>query len=223
MRAEEVDPGRFRPFAEAINRRLTLRGPWFFQMKLARDGSPRLLEVANRVSGAMGFQRERGVNLLEAWLHELCGRPIELLPWSFGEIVYDRALAARATWDFPLRSVYLDLDDTLVLPDGRLNHRLVGVLFGLKVNRQARIVLITRHARKVDQTLGRLGLSALFDEVHHLRAGEPKSAFIEPEGAVFVDDSFSERREVWRTWKIPTFPVEALALLEGLSERPTPT
>ena len=136
---------------------------------------------------------------------------------------YARNVEYSTTWDFPLRSVYLDLDDTLVLPDGRLNHRLVGVLFGLKVNRQARMVLITRHAREVDQTLGRLGLSALFDEVHHLRAGEPKSAFIEPEGAVFVDDSFSERREVWRTWKIPTFPVEALALLEGLSERPTPT
>ncbi len=217
VRADEVDPAPFRVFAEAINSRLVLRGPWFFQMKTAADGVLKLLEVANRVSGTMGFQRERGINLLEAWLHELSGRTIEFMPWTFGDVVYDRSLAARAKWSFAVRTVYVDFDDTLVLPGGKLNYRLVGNLYGLKANLSARIILITRHAGQIEDVLSGLGLRGLFDQVHHLKAGEPKSQCIDPEGAVFIDDSFSERREVWKRWGIPTFPIESLALLEGLN------
>ncbi len=194
-----------------------MRGPWFFQMKTAADGSLKLLEAANRVSGTMGFQRERGINLLEAWLHELGGRPVDFLPWAHGPVTYDRYLGARASWPYDLRTVYVDFDDTILLPGGGLNYRLVGNLFGLKANAGARIVLITRHASDIDRSVAELGLAGLFDKIHHLRSDEPKSACIEPEGAVFIDDSFSERREVWRKWAIPTLPVEALALLEGLN------
>jgi carbamoyl-phosphate synthase large subunit len=219
VRTEEAVNAWFENTATRIAGELKMQGAWFFQVKEAADGQLKLLEVANRVSGTMGFQRERGINLIEAWLHELSGREVRFLPWNFGNLVLDRSLEARVKWDYKPERVYVDLDDTVILPDGQLNYRLVGILFGLKYNAGIQMVLITRHRHNVEKTLHAAGLAQLFDKIVHLTEGQPKSeAITVGEPAIFVDDSFGERMEVSLKHNIPTFPVEAMACLESLAQ-----
>jgi carbamoyl-phosphate synthase large subunit len=218
VRTEEVSDARFLEMAKRISAALEIGGAWFFQMKEDRDGRLKLLEVANRVSGAMGFQRERGINLIEAWLHELSGHDVEFLPWDFGPLTFDRALTPRILWEYRPACAYVDLDDTIILPSGKLNYRLIGLLYGLKFNVGVRLVLLTRHKTLPATTLERLALGQLFDDTCHLENGESKADFITTgQKAIFIDDSFAERAAVWRRHKIPTFPIEAMACLEGLN------
>lgn len=217
VRAEAVSDPRLSEMAARISDALRLRGAWFFQVKLDARGAPTVLEVANRVSGTMGYQRERGINLVEAWLQDLRGSDISFIHWTFGPVVYDRALAARIVWDYRPEAVYVDLDDTLVFPNGKLNYSLIGALYGLRFNIGARLILVTRHRLDIGDTLERLALSSLFHEIRHLTQNEPKSSVIAHERAIFIDDSFTERREVHARHGIPTFPIEAMACIDGLN------
>jgi carbamoyl-phosphate synthase large subunit len=218
VRTQEVTDHGFIEIAQRIARALDITGAWFFQMKEAMDGTPKLLEVANRVSGTMGFQRERGVNLIEAWLHELSDHDIKFLPWEFGHLTYDRALTPRVLWDYRPECAYVDLDDTIILPNGKLNYRLIGLLYGLKFNMGTKLVLLTRHKLSPAATLEKMALAQLFDDTCHVANGQPKAEFITAgQKAIFIDDSFAERADVWRKHRIPTFPIEAMACLEGLN------
>lgn len=200
VRVAEAEPAQFRSVAELINARLAPRGPWFFQLKRDASGVPRLMEVANRIAGTMGYDRVRGLNLVEMALHEALGGAVEApLQGACPEFSYDRALYERVRWRSPLPGhVFVDFDDTIVLPGGRLNHELVGVLYGLKA-RGVSVVLLSRHAGNLGEALDRLGLAGLFTCVEHLDVGASKAAFLpEADFAVFVDDSFAERQAVAR-------------------------
>jgi hypothetical protein len=48
--------------ATHINAELTLRGPWFFQLKPDSRGGWKLLEISCRVAGSVVAQRARGVS-----------------------------------------------------------------------------------------------------------------------------------------------------------------
>lgn len=218
VRVAEADPELFRSVAERINARLQPHGPWFFQLKRDASGTPRLMEVANRIAGTMGYDRVRGLNLVEMALYEALGLPVAApLPGPCPEFSYDRALCERVRWRSPLpEQVFVDFDDTVVLPDARLNHELVGVLFGLKA-RGVEVVLLSRHAGDLRQRLDGLGLTGLFARVEHLDARASKAAFL-PEGAftVFIDDSFAERQAVARLRpRALCLGPESLALLAG--------
>lgn len=218
VRVAEADPEPFRAVAERINARLHPHGPWFFQLKRDASGTPRLMEVANRIAGTMGYDRVRGLNLVEMALFEALGLPVAApLPGPCPEFSYDRALCERVRWRAPLpEQVFVDFDDTIVLPDGRLNHELVGVLFGLR-SRGVEVILLSRHAGDLRQRLDGLGLAGLFARVEHLDEGASKAAFL-PEGAftVFLDDSFAERQAVARLRpRALCLGPESLALLAG--------
>lgn len=201
--------------ADVIGGELGLRGAWFFQVKCDRAGRPTLLEVAPRIAGSMAAHRVRGVNF--AWLsileHERV--PLRIMP-NPGHVELDRALRNRYRHEVDFRVVYVDLDDTLLL-DGRVNADLVRFVFHC-LNRGKRIVLLTRHAGEVARTLERHRLAGIFDEVVHITDGSPKSSHIRPEGAILVDDSFSERAEVAGTLGIPTFDCSMIEMLVDEAE-----
>jgi carbamoyl-phosphate synthase large subunit len=217
VRAEEVPAAPFVAIAEIISRQLKLQGPWFFQCKENRCGEVKLLEVASRISGTMGFQRIKGFNLVEAALWEAMGKSVRLPPNRILPIVYDRALLEEVALDFPVRTVYVDFDDTLVLPSGALNYELVGYLFGLKSIRSATLVLVTRHAGEPRARLRHFGLEALFEQVVHLDREAPKSSVVNGPGVIFIDDSFSERIEVQtRSPEALCLGPEGQSVLKGL-------
>ncbi len=212
MRSVPVTDPVFAEYAYIITSRLELHGAWFFQVKRDRAGVLKLLEVAPRISGTSAVQRVRGVNLPLLSLYEQERRPIEILP-NQGGVVIDRALVNRYMHTLRYDTVYVDLDDTLILKD-KVNAQLVSFLYQC-VNKKIRLVLVTKHAGDPMATLRRHRLGLLFDEVIHLNPTESKAAAIHGDAAraIFIDDSFAERKEVTQRLGLPSFDcsmVEAL-------------
>ncbi len=201
------------PICHAIMERLSFRGAWFFQVKRNRHGALRLLEVAPRIAGSMGGYRNWGVNFAALMVHDFLDRDVEVLrnPHSF---VLDRALVSRYRLSCEYERVYIDLDETITLVDGRPNPLVMLFLYQCRGFSKS-IVLVTRHSGDVHSTLNRLGISPnLFEHIVHLRANEPKSSVItKGESAVFVDDSFKERADVLNKCCIPVFSVDAVESL----------
>jgi hypothetical protein len=196
--------------AMLIHEKLGMRGAWFFQVKQAADSQLVLLEVAPRIAGSMSTHRVQGVNfpLLTIFEHERLPLQLMTLP-IHAEL--DRALHNRYRLDCRYEALYIDLDDTLLLRD-RVNLDALRLVFSC-INRQIPVVLITRHDGDLDATLRMHRLTGLFDEVIHLDRTQRKSAFIRHKNAIFVDDSFAERRDVQQECGIATFDC---SMIDGL-------
>jgi carbamoyl-phosphate synthase large subunit len=192
MDSVPIDREEFGKLAHKISEQIPLWGAWFYQLKADAGGTLRLLEVAPRVGGTSCVSRVRGVNLPLLSLYEAERIPVNVIPQTF-TVELDRALVNRYRHTLSFSTVYVDLDDTLIVR-GRVNSGLVRVLFDF-VNQGKRLILITRHAGDLYATLNRHRLNGLFDEVIHLKAGEPKSHHISESNALFIDDSFKERQD----------------------------
>ncbi|MBD8123530.1 ATP-grasp domain-containing protein [Pseudomonas lutea] len=193
--------------AHLINQRLTLRGPWFFQLKKDHRGAWKLLEISCRVAGAMVTQRARGVNLPLMAVLDFMRRDVMALPLS-GVNLVERRITTLAQLDEDFDTVYVDFDET-VIKDGKAIPSTLYFLYRM-LDKGKRLVLITRHVGDPLHALGKARIDPkLFDEIIHLDNGEKKSAFIHGR-AIFVDNHFPERLDVATTCGIPVFDVDAL-------------
>ena len=198
--------------AAAIGDKLGLHGAWFFQVKRAAGGELALLEVAPRIAGSMATHRVQGVNFPMLAIYEEERAPISVL-LNPGAVELDRALGNRYLHTVHFDTLYLDLDDTLILR-GKVNTELVQLVFHC-INHGKRVVLITRHEADLQQTLKRHRLARLFDQVIHLPRSEKKSDHVSDPSAIFIDDSFAERLDVSRARGIPTFDCSMVELLNN--------
>ena len=100
------------------------------------------------------------------------------------------------------------------------------ILFGNKVNTDAikflyqaknenkRIILITKHICNVQESFSKFCISeSLFDEIIHIRKDDEKYKYIKDKKAIFIDDSFSERKKILENCKIPVFGIDAIEVL----------
>lgn len=196
--------------ARKIHSALQMRGAWFFQLKRAADGELALLEVAPRIAGSMSTHRVIGVNFPLLTIFEQERAPIRML-LNGDDIELDRALRNRFRHPIRFSTLYIDLDDTLILNE-KINIDAVNLVFQC-LNRGIRVKLLTRHAGDLPMTLRRFRLTGLFDEVIHLSAKDRKSDHIKESDAIFVDDSFAERWEVNQQLGIRTFDCSMIELL----------
>ena len=209
-RTEPQDP-RFERYARAIAAELEWHGAWFYQLREDRNGEPRLLEVAPRVAGTSALHRVLGVNFPLLSLYEHLRAPVAVLP-NVLDVQLDRALVNRYRHDLEYRTVYVDLDDTLIVR-GEVNCRLVGYLYQC-VNAGRRLVLITRHTSDVAETLARHRLAQLWDEVVHVTdPATEKTEHIAARDAILIDDSFRERRTAHERLGIATFDSSMIEML----------
>lgn len=201
--------------AEKISSTLTLRGAWFFQVKRAATGEFALLEIAPRISGTMAAHRVMGVNfpLLSIFEEERFPITIQINP---GAIEINRALTNRYHHSISYRTLYIDLDDTLLL-NSEVNPMAVKLVYQC-INKNKKVVLLTRHRGDVHKTLNKFRLQQLFDCVIEVAEGQKKSAYITEQDAIYVDDSFSERMDVAKVCKIPTFDCSMIELLTEQAE-----
>ncbi|HYG05373.1 MAG TPA: ATP-grasp domain-containing protein [Stenotrophomonas sp.] len=196
--------------AAAIHARLALRGPWFLQLRRDAHGRWKLLEFSCRLSTGSTVARAAGVNLPLLMVQDFLGRDVEVLPEPRLRVL-ERRLEHHAVLDYDFDTCYFDLDDTLVC-NGVANPAAMRLAYRL-LERGKRLVLLTRHAGDIACTLASARIApGLFDEIVHLREGEPKSAAIHPP-SLFIDNHFPERLEVSRHHGIPVFDVDALDLL----------
>lgn len=196
MGTKSIEISELNSMAQAISLCLKLSGAWFFQVKQDIDSSLLLMEIGLRIAGASGLQRTRGINLMAAWIFQETNAKVEIIsPKINSEIkfVFERKILS---YDKKIHRIYVDLDDTLVLPNGNLNKNLINAL-SLAQNLHIPLILITRHSGELTQTLTERDLDNLFEEVFWIKDGKSKSSFVNGErDFLFIDDSFRERLDV---------------------------
>ena len=200
----------FARYAQAINTALRPRGAWFFQMKADANGQPALLEVATRLGGSSGLFRGRGINFALLSAFDAFDNDVDLIE-NTPTLELDRALGNRYRLDYRYDEVFVDLDDCLIIRE-KVNDQLVAFLFRA-LSAGKRLILVTRHATDPKATLARHRLSDLFDQIVHIQDKAPKSTFIARESAIFIDDSFAERRDVAQVCGIPVFAPDMVEVL----------
>ena len=148
-----------------------------------------------------------GVNLVLLAIFEAFGHPVSVLPPGATSLT---GAPGQAGITLDTDTVFLDLDDTMLV-HGALHDALEAFLARTHEAGVA-VHLVTRHYREPLTTLKEHGFDpARFAEIHWLTDGTPKSKVIARyDGAVFVDDSFKERREVAETLGIPVFAPDLL-------------
>ncbi len=201
--------------AQLIWSELGMCGAWFFQLKRAMDGRLVLLEIAPRIAGSMAAHRVVGINFPLLSIFEAERLPLLVQPLK-GIVELDRSLGNRYRHSFEFATLYIDLDDTLLVND-RINILAVKLIFQC-IEKKIKVVLLTRHQGDIKQTLEKYRLSGLFDVIVHLSKGESKASHIKSSAAIFVDDSFSERMDVAAHCNIPTFDCSMIELLTEQAE-----
>lgn len=202
----------FNNYAKKINTLLNPRGAWFFQMKKSKEGELKLLEVAVRAAGSSSLSRSIGINLPLMTLFDAFGYEVGVLQNSY-PIELNRALDVKFSIGIEYDTVYVDLDDCLII-DNRVNTTLISFLYQA-LNQNKKIILLTKHAKDIENTLNKFRMKGLFDLVVQLKKDENKSDYITSKEAIFIDDSFQERKDVSQKCEIAVFSpdmVEALLL-----------
>ena len=200
----------FRKYAEVISQELEFYGAFFFQMKLDKSGTFKLLEIAPRIGGTMATHRVLGINFPLLSIYEKDGVDIEIMT-NNNDVEIDRALVNRYKHNIKYNKIYVDLDDTLII-NNKVNTQLIRFLYQA-INKGCKIILISKTVNNAEIILKKWRLTAIFDEIILLKRDDSKADFINPEGAIFIDDSFSERKSIYERYKIPTFDCSMIELL----------
>ncbi len=201
---------RFKKLADTINKTLKFRGAWFFQVKERSDGELVLLEIAPRIAGAMGLYRNCGINMPLLSVFDAQNMDVEIYYNNY-LIEMDRALINRFTVKLDYQHVYIDLEDTVIL-NNRVNIWIIAFLYQC-LNKGIKIHLISRHRGNIEETLQKYRLESIFDTVTNINQLEEKSDYIKESPAIFIDDSFSERKQIFEKKGIPTFDINSIECL----------
>jgi len=211
VNSKPVRDPEFQKLAEAINKTLSFRGVWFFQVKERADKELVLMEIAPRIAGTMALFRVTGVNFILLSLFDRMGMEVSILSNKL-DVVIDRALFSRFAIKETYENVYVDFDDTIIV-NGAVNTDMVKFLYQARNNRK-KIILLTRHKKPIAETLAKYAISSLlFDEIIVIEQNKKKSEHIKSRDSIFIDDSFAERKDVHENLHIPVFGVDAVESL----------
>lgn len=203
---------RVREIAEIINEKMAFRGVWFFQLKRNAQGAYKLLECATRVAGTMCVERAAGVNLALLTVFDALDYDVDI-PEQISGVEVDRALHNVFKLDIQYDEVYMDFDDTVIVHD-KVNFTVLRFIYQC-VEKNIPVILLTRHDTDVALDLKARRIDpALFDRIVCLPRSERKIDHVSPtKNALFVDDSFAERksmRDAYGIWTLGVDAVEAL-------------
>lgn len=207
---------KIQDIAEEINSRMNFRGVWFFQVKLNARNEYRLMECATRVAGTMCVERARGVNLPLLTIFDFMGYDVSIAP-QFDRVETDRALSNAYDLGFAYNELYIDYDDTIIIHD-HVNEGMMALLYRC-LNRNIPVYLITKHAKDIHEELKiRCIDEHIFTKIIHIGKEERKKDYIKPSsGALYIDDSFAERKEIHEAFGIKTVGVDMMdVLLNGV-------
>lgn len=197
-------------YAKLISEKLTFYGAWFFQLKKDKDGNYKLLEIAPRIAGGMAFHRVQGINFSLLSIYEQENISIELMTIKV-DLELDRALINRYKHNIEYQAVYVDLDDTLVM-NGKLNLSLLQFLYQC-INNNKKIILLTKHTGNLNNFLEKYRIKSIFDSIIQIDKSAYKANYILEKNAIFIDDSFTERKSVNTKLGIPTFDSSMIEML----------
>lgn len=103
-----------------------------------------------------------------------------------------------------IENVYIDLDDTLII-NNKVNNYLMMFAYQA-LNQGKKIYLLTKHENDDYNTLMKYRISKdIFEKIFYLSKDEKKSNYIKGSYSILIDNSFSERYEVFTETKILVF------------------
>lgn len=197
--------------AQQINSRLNFLGLWYFQIKQDIYGNYKLLEISTRCSGTMCLTRAKGINLPLLSVYAQMGYEITVFDNQYN-VTMDRTLIGRFEIDYDYNTVYFDLDDTLII-NQKVNLNAIRFLYQCK-NKGINVFLLSKHEGDIEQTLERFSISpSLFLSILHINPEENKYLYITEKRAIFIDNSFNERKIVKEKLEIPVFDVDSIEFL----------
>jgi len=211
VNSKQTIDARFQKMAHIINKNLSLQGVWFYQVKERSSGELVLMEIAPRMAGTMALFRADGVNFISLSLFDRMNKDVSILR-NHLNVEIDRALSTHFLIQHDYDCVYIDFDDTIIV-NNQVNTTVIQFLYQSR-NTGKRIVLLSRHKKDIQESLKNFSISErLFDEVIILKDHENKYDYITNRNAVFIDDSFTERKAVLDTCHIPVFALDAVSSL----------
>ena len=195
-----------------LNRKLRFRGYWFAQLKRDKNGKLKLLEICTRFAGSFAISKGKGVNLPLLALCDFSGRQADVIDNGY-TVECDKTYIDRYILNLVYDQVYVDYDDTVTSQSGNaVNPYVIAYLYQCKY-KKIRITLITRHKETFNEDIRdsfrRLSLSeGLFDEIIELSWNQKKEEYIcNTSSAIFIDNSFAERKSVHDKLNIPVFDI----------------
>lgn len=205
------DNKEFEKIANEINKKLTFRGAWFFQVKEDKNGQLKLMEFSVRQAGTMIYFREYGFNFASLTIFDFMGQDIMPIMNNFN-LTLDRCIHNSFKLDYEYENIYFDFDDTIVI-NGKVNSTAMLFIYQ-SLNANKNIYLITKHANNIYESLKKYHIDKkIFKEIIHLEPGNIKSSVIKKDKSIFIDNYFKERYEVYQNLNIPVFDVDAIECL----------
>ena len=197
--------------AEKINSKMVFSGAWFFQLKRNTEGEFRLLEISARIPGTMGTTRNLGINYPMLTIFDMLGYDIDIIN-NGQDVLLDRAFISRYQTSVKYDKVYLDFDDTLYLDD-KVNITMISFVYQC-FNKGIPVILLTKHAKDIYDSLDKFRISKdLFAEIIHIEKDRDKSEYITAKDAIFIDDSFAERKNIHDKLGIPVYDLDMIESL----------
>lgn len=201
----------FECIAKELNNRFKFRGAWFFQVKEDELRNLKLMEISVRQAGTMAFYRQLGINFAALSVFDAMDYDIKII-FNDYKLTLDRCLKNSYHFDYEYDKLYIDFDDTLVVND-KINTTLMQLIYQ-SINANKKIILLTKHAYVLDESLKRYRISKdLFDQIILIELDKKKADYIDKSKAVFIDNYFPERISVKELCNIPVFDVDAVECL----------
>lgn len=201
-----------------ISERIKFRGYWFIQCKENADGKLKLMEISTRFAGTFDLSKSLDVNLPLLALCDFSEMEVDFTPNQY-KISLDKTYIDRYKIDYPFRRVYLDFDDTLVFGRSKYNTEAMRFVYQC-LNKGISIVLITKHAYDIHETMKKIGLSEnFFDGIIEVPLDKKKYEYMDSTiPSIFIDNAYVERKAVKEQLGIPTFDVSNFDCLIDWSE-----
>lgn len=203
------DLTEFTTIIQAINAHLPMRGAWFAQLKRNKDGKLVLMEIAARFGGSSSLLRAQGVNFAALTLFDAFNYDVSIIRNEV-PVEMDRALDTIYKIGIQYNEVFVDYDDCLVMRDGIVNSTLMAFIWEC-INNKIRVTLLTKHETDIHSCLLQNRMQGVFDRVIQISPTQQKADFIDNSDAIFIDDSFAERKEVAEKCHIPVFGVDMIS------------
>lgn len=202
--------------AQDLNNTFKFEGAWFFQLKKDDNGKYKLMEISVRQAGTMALYRELGVNFAALSIFNAMGLNVNILFNNYN-LSLNRRLTNAYKLDYYYDKVYIDFDDTLIV-HGKVNTQAIRYLYQC-INNDKKIFLITKHSNDINNTLKKHNIEpSIFEKIYLLNENERKIDYIDSNNAIFIDNYYIERKEVFDKCNIPVFDVDAIECLIDYSE-----
>ena len=161
------------------------------------------MEISPRIPGTMGVSRNLGINFPMLTLFTYWGYDVSVVENNYD--LYNKA-------EYEYEHSYLDYDDTLVI-NGKVNTELMKFIYQA-INQEKKIHLLSKHMGDLYKDLKQKKISEyLFEKINVISQNDEKSDYIIENRAIFIDDSFAERKKVSERLKIAVFDVDMVECL----------